>query len=276
MSISKLVDNLILNKYTKEELNKFSGVYILSFGDKHYIGSCKLLKNKFSRNGFYYRLYSHIYLLNKNKHHSKKLQNAYNKYGVTQLNFDILFICDNELTLYIEQYWLNILNTYKVGYNSSPNAISNFGYKHSYETKLKMSKSKKGKPSWNKGLKLPSLSISTKDKLSKALIGKNKGKKLSQETKDKISKTLQGKKITQHQYNKMMIKVKQNSKENHWNATKIHQFSLNGDFIKSWNYIWETEDFGYKPKQISACLNKRQKTSSGYKWTYEHKNLNLS
>ena len=189
MKTKDLVDQLIKDRYTYDELNSSCGVYILTVNNKHYIGSCKILNCKTSRNGFHYRLYLHIHKLINGKHHSLKLQNAVNKYGVDKLEFDIIQTCASSITTDIEQYWLNIMNTFKEGYNSCPTARSNFGYKHREESKQKMSKSKTGKIPWNKGLTCESPSLETRIKLSNALLGRKKAP-MSSEQKLKISNTL--------------------------------------------------------------------------------------
>jgi group I intron endonuclease len=189
MRAKDIVNQLIENKYTHNELNSSCGVYILTLNNKHYIGSCKMLNYKMSRNGFHYRLYLHVHKLIKGKHHSLKLQNAVNKHGIGNIEFDIIQTCNSEITIHIEQYWLNIMDTFKKGYNSCPTAKSNYGYKHTEEAKLKMSKSKTGKTAWNKGLKCASPSLETRKKLSDALIGRKK-KPMSEQQKLDISNTL--------------------------------------------------------------------------------------
>ena len=189
MRAKDVVNQLIENKYTYDELNSSCGVYILTLNNKHYIGSCKMLNYKMSRNGFHYRLYLHVHKLIKGNHHSLKLQNAVNKYGINNISFDIIQTCDSKITIDIEQYWLNIMNTFKQGYNSCPTARSNFGYKHREESKQKMSKSKTGRIPWNKGLKCESPSLETRIKLSNALLGRKKAP-MTSEQKLKISNTL--------------------------------------------------------------------------------------
>jgi group I intron endonuclease len=189
MKPKDILNQLIKGKYSQEELNSSCGVYILTLNDKHYIGSCKILEYKTSRNGFYYRLYAHIYKLLKGNHHSLKLQNAVNKYGIHNINFDIIQTCEAKITISIEQYWLNMLDTFKKGYNSCPTAKSNFGFKHTEESRLKMSKSKTGKTTWNKGLKCDSPSLETRKKLSDVLSGRKKGPMSDQQKLD-ISNTL--------------------------------------------------------------------------------------
>lgn len=199
MKTKDILNKLIDGKYTQNELNLSCGVYILTLNDKHYIGSCKMLNYKMSRNGFYYRLYLHLHELIKGNHHSLKLQNAVNKYGINNISFDIIQECKSELTIGIEQYWLNIMDTYKNGYNSCPLARSNAGFKHSDETKKKMSDSRIGKTPWNKGLKCQSPSIETRKKLSNALIGKKK-KPMSEKQKLDISNTLKQRYLEKSKY----------------------------------------------------------------------------
>ena len=60
------------------------------------------------------------------------------------------------------------------------------GWKHSEESKLRMSESKKGKEPWNKGKTLPNYhSEETKQKMRERMIGNSytKGRKLSDEEK---------------------------------------------------------------------------------------------
>lgn len=267
--IHKNIEILINTKYSKEELNTKCGVYILSFNDKHYVGSCKFLKSKSYRDGFYYRLYIHIRDLINNKHHSIKLQRAFNKYGIEKLQFDILQDCKPELTLDIEQYWINVLDSYRQGYNSCPTAKSNAGYSHSEETKLNMSLSRKGNVPWNKNLKgVYKTSEETKLKLSIATKGIKK-LCMSEEQKQKISNTLKGRKINNEQ-RKNYLKAKELQKGvNHWSAKKVYQYDLEGNFIKEWQYIKEVEKDNIKYKQVYSCLNNHQKTASGFRWFYE-------
>jgi group I intron endonuclease len=189
MTAKEAIDIVIGNNYTTEELNSKCGVYIITINNKHYLGSCKLLNNKTSRDGFHYRLYAHLYKLLKGNHHSLKLQNAFNKHSVTSIEFDIIDECPTEITTEIEQYWLNILDTFRKGYNSCPLAKSNFGFKWSKESREKLSASKKGKVPWNKGIKTFSPSEETRKKLSSATKGRLKGP-MSEKQKEDIRQTL--------------------------------------------------------------------------------------
>lgn len=143
-----------------------SGIYKIlnTVNGKFYIGSA--IK-------FYDRFHIHKSHLNNNKHHSRHLQRAYNKYGSDAFEFHIIEIIKDatkEKLLEREQYYLDIL---KPHYNIRLIADSNLGIKRSDETKKKQSLLKLGK------------------------VGPRLGAVVSQETRDKISKTLFGRKHTE-------------------------------------------------------------------------------
>lgn len=121
-------------------LNHFncSGIYVIrnTSNNKLYIGSAKNIKQ---------RLHEHNSMLRRNKHHSKYLQNSYNKYENCFL-FSILEKCNIDNLINREQYWIDYYLSYKkiYGYNNAPKAYNSLNRKFSEETKLKMSNSHKG------------------------------------------------------------------------------------------------------------------------------------
>ena len=62
-----------MNEILKNLKNR-SGIYLITnvVNGKKYVGSAK---------DMHYRLYSHVYLLRKNKEHNVHFQSAWNKYG---------------------------------------------------------------------------------------------------------------------------------------------------------------------------------------------------
>lgn len=99
----------------------------------------------------------HFCHLRKNKHHSKYLQNSYNKHGKDNFIFEILeLVFDKHKLLEIEQYYLDTLlfsqefikkenNKFReLGYNMYPIAGSKIGTFHSNETKEKIRNKLKG------------------------------------------------------------------------------------------------------------------------------------
>jgi group I intron endonuclease len=80
----------------------------------------------------------HLHLLRKGRHHSLKLQNAWNKYG-EQLVFELLeLVPDLSKLVSREQYHMDALDVYRSGYNMAPLAGSTLGRRHSEETKQQL------------------------------------------------------------------------------------------------------------------------------------------
>jgi group I intron endonuclease len=99
---------------------------------KMYVGSAKRLANRWS---------VHVATLKKGRHHSKKLQRAWNKYGARAFVFEVLITCDIKHAVKIEQDFMNKLDVVKNGYNVHPNARSALGRKHNKMTRARMSAS---------------------------------------------------------------------------------------------------------------------------------------
>jgi len=138
----------------------------------------------------YERWKNHLTSLRHQRHKNPKLQSHFNKYGEADLLFSILLGCEKEDLIKIEQYFLD---SYKPWFNVHIVADRPNTGKRSKETCLKMSKAKKGKPSWNKGLKTGPQSEETKRKRSEANKGHVpwiKGKKMSVEYCKKQSESL--------------------------------------------------------------------------------------
>jgi group I intron endonuclease len=100
--------------------------------NKQYVGSTV----DFNR-----RKRQHLSKLRNNKHHSIKLQRAWNKYGEDKFEFIIVFSSKNiNNQIKIEQYFIDLFNP---NYNTCKAAGSTLGIKQSKETKEKKSLSMK-------------------------------------------------------------------------------------------------------------------------------------
>lgn len=188
-------------------MENISGIYKIQSlikPDRIYIGSAISINNRWDR---------HLLDLKNNKHHSKKLQRHYNKYGKNDLIFSIVVLCEKEDLLKIEQGYLDQLSPF---FNTYKTAGSPLGYKHSAESNYKKgnafrgkkqtaehiknrtskligkknglgNKSHTGMTAWNKGLKgVYKASDETKKKLSNMRKGKptwNKGLKTGKRNK---------------------------------------------------------------------------------------------
>ncbi len=52
------------------------------------------------------------------------------------------------------------------------------------------------------------------------------------------------------------------------NAKQVHQYSLDGVFIKTWLCVKDAEE-GMKNTSIKDAAKGRSKTASGFKWSYK-------
>ena len=93
-----------------------TGIYKLYHVDNAsliYVGSASKVNssayNKDSAIGFASRYSYHITALKKRIHHSKKLISLMDMYGLDGIVMEVLEVCDPELCIEREQYWLELL-----------------------------------------------------------------------------------------------------------------------------------------------------------------------
>lgn len=152
------------------------GIYkiINKQNNNFYIGSSSDIKQRWRW---------HKYALRGNRHSNTYLQNAWNKYGEENFEFEVLMLCHELLLLRREQWFLD---NWKPEYNVNPIASkppSQKGKKHSKEAKEKLSKAHKGKILSKKHKN--NISSSLKD-LYKTQKHHMVGKRHSEKTKNKI------------------------------------------------------------------------------------------
>jgi len=213
------------------------GVYKITnlINNKCYVGSSINVKGRFTQ---------HKNQLKKNKHHSIKLQRAYDKYGIENFTYTILEECSINEILIREQYYIDFFDCCKNGYNILPNAGHNLGMKHSDKTKdilrqksignkshFGIKQSEETKKIISEKLKGINISDETKLKMSKSQKGRitsdetklklsilNKGKKMSDEAKLKISISKKGKQQSKETIEK---RVKKNTGQKRTDEVKL-------------------------------------------------------
>lgn len=122
-------ENLRFYTLSSKELNNKSGIYKFSVGGHIYIGSSKNL---------YARLAEHRTDLKENRHSNNFLQKVYNKYGIENIQIDIVEFCDPDDRINRESFWIKELN-------ADMNLQDPVSHKLSESSKQKLSKSiKKG------------------------------------------------------------------------------------------------------------------------------------
>lgn len=158
---------------------KISGIYLIrnKITEKFYVGSSIDIYRRWTR---------HKDDLNKNKHHSIKLQNSWNKHGSN--NFDFIWVqkgCQSVLAK-LEQEWINLCDSYKNGYNCNPIAENVGSLPKTEEHKRKIGAAHKGRK----------LSEESKDKIRQKALGR-KGRKLTEEHKTILKQSRLGKSHTE-------------------------------------------------------------------------------
>jgi group I intron endonuclease len=164
-----------------------SGIYTITClaNNKIYVGSTTRL--------FCQRWGDHKAMLNKGKHTNIHLQRAWNKYGSEAFVFEILELCDKEFILSIEQYWINMLDSYSKGFNRNPNARNSYGIKRSAETCAKIGQTgnyKKANAAWQGSKHSEEIKKIIKEKRAKQIMPS-----WSDERKRVHSKLMKGKNV---------------------------------------------------------------------------------
>jgi group I intron endonuclease len=239
--------------------------------DKFYIGSAHNFKS---------RKNLHLRDLKKGNHHNILLQRHYNKYGASDLIFEILeFNIDSNNLLQREQFYIDSL---KPKFNICKIAGSKAGLKTSKETKEKLRLSHLGqsrphteetKEKIRKSLLGRKYSKKRRANMSKATKGKKK-KPFTEEHKKNMSKAFTGlkkKPQTQEHINKrtkyLIGNTWNNGKQNR--NTPVVQFK-NGILIKEFKSVKEAaESLGTTLTNICHNLNGRTKTAKGYTFKYK-------
>ena len=233
------------------------------------------------------------------KGNTKALNNAIKKYGKDNFTFECLESVTKdtleELNTFLnsrECYFIDKYNTFRVGYNCTIGGDGTAYYKHSTETKQKISKSHKGKL----------LSDITKLKISSRLKGRKRdtamiAKAAIKRRKSIIQYDIYGNYIREHKgiiipkYNESNIiaccKGRINSaygyiwrykgsdlpvntdKKIHINNKPVLQF-LNGKLVKEYLSATEASKLtSIGRRAIVNCLTGRSKSAGGYLWIYK-------
>lgn len=155
-----------------------SGIYRIrnEANGKVYIGSAVNLES---------RMGAHRRMLRRSAHHSIKLQRAWDKHGEESFSFCVLeHVEDKSKLLAAEQHWLDLTKSATEGYNIARKAGNLTGFRHTDETRKKMSESHKGYVK----------SEQHRENLSKV----NTGKKMSDEARLKMRLAKLGTKRAPH------------------------------------------------------------------------------
>ena len=256
-------------------MKKISAIYTITniMNGKIYIGYTE---------NYNERIFNHKNELKLNRHKNTHLQLSYNKYGEENFVFEILEECLEEFLVSLEHYWCNILDTHNPerGYNigaTNPNSRSSrpmLGKIHSLETRLKISKNRKGKAKGkNNYFYGKTHSEETKRKMSI----KKKGKVFFEETISKMSESKKGIVPKNLDSIKGWNKGRKMSPEygkriSDIQKMKVYQYSSSGEFIKEHDSAKDASKFLGKKSHCEIGKSARGVTNAlvfGFKWSYD-------
>lgn len=180
------------------------------------------------------RLKKHFNRLRRGTHENNHLQNSFSKHKEECFSISILTECTaSELTTN-EQLWIDSFNSDEL-YNICPVAGSTIGYKHSTESRIKMSAAAKG---------------------NTAALGRNH----SEKAKQLISKSLFGHIVSEETRYKQMIST----------GRKVQQIN-----IVSGEVVNEFVSIGFAAKQLNICRSGilkvckgKMRKCGGYIWKF--------
>jgi len=227
-------------------MNKIIGIYkITNPKGKVYIGESKDIYDRWNQ----YK--------NLECKRQRKIYNSLKKYGFDKHKFEIIMECFFEDLKYFESCFQEMYIVVEKGLNLRYTGRYDKKGKVSYETKNKISNSKKklhesGYQVWNKGKKLT-------EEQRKKLSEDHKGKKLSNETKLKISNSHKGKKFSDEHKKKLS--------KNHGRSKKVINLETN-EIFNNGKEAWDLNKdiLGIAYPTFKDRLNGNSKTPTIFKY----------
>lgn len=226
---------------------KICGIYCIEnlVNHKKYIGQSVDINSRWE---------THISTLNNNHHYNLHLQQSWNKYGSENFEFNIIETCDKNLLNEKEIYWIKKFNSLEDGYNATSGG-DNCSKACSKEVYM---------------YNLDGMFIRKFDSISEAIIYVN-GNSITN-----IVKCCNGDLETAYEHiwkfeyfdNVTPKTIALNNKNR---KKEIHQYDLNGVYIKSYKNAMEAKllnGIPIKSIYITACCNGKRKTAYGYIWSY--------
>lgn len=240
-------------------MTPITGVYQIknTKSGKVYVGSAAVSLSK--------RWNVHKCRLRKKTHHSKKLQNAWEKHGEEAFEFSVLEHCPPTQCEVLEQKWIDLLDSFNAGYNCRPNANSQLGHKHSPET-IALIKERQKATGWRPTLEQRTRSANSRRGLKKSEEAKRKlsiakkgkpGRVWTEEEKNKVSKALSGRK--RPQVGKLLSKP-------------VRGISVETGQVLNFHSTREATEYGFTSGAVSRACRKTSDYPNGihkgFRWEY--------
>ena len=265
-------------------VNDFSGIYKIEniINHKIYVGQSSHIKERWAH---------HCSDLNSGCHHNCHLQNAWNKYGRDSFKFSVIEECAIDELDNREQYWIEYYDSYNTGYNLDKGGQGIRGYKHTQEELDKMHRIQKP---------LVVLQFDTSFNFVKRWIGRynNVAKKIPHCCKESILLRIEHccKEMTPYKNSYWVYEREYKSSDFSWDGylknknikiyrgdkcsntkrKKIKQYSLQGNYIKTWDNYDELANEGYNIVYIQRiCTHTgNMRVSNNSIWCFDNGTIN--
>lgn len=264
-------------------------MYINKTNGKKYIGQTKDFNKR-------HKQHERDSFRNKdNRNYNMMFHKAIRKYGID--NFDIKILAHDIPLEKIDEYEMFFIERYKTlinenGYNTaaggyinpllgkSDEEIEDIRKRQSETLKNNCKVSGENNPNYGKAM-----SEEQKEKISNTLkeLYENKenhpmyNKHHTEETKRKISDSKKGKcygdkhpMYGKHHTDEARQKISESQTgANNHRAKKVDQYDLNGNFIKTWDYVKQAgNELQICYQSISSCCRGKSKSAGGFLWRY--------
>lgn len=243
-----------------------SGIYIITnlINKKFYLGSSMNLKK---------RKATHLSTLRNKKHHNKHLQNAWNKYGEKNFEFDIVeYIEDENLLKEVEQFYIDdfkLTKNRKQCYNIANNTQGIFRVGTKVDKKIL-----KGK---NNPQSIKVVKVDKYGNVHKEYVGLSEAGRVEGVSESCISECCSGKQKTckgfawffKSYYLKNKEKIDFASFFKRQRERPVIVFDINNNYIGAFPTLRKaSEKLNVKEKGVQECCSGRQKTHRGYIFKY--------
>jgi group I intron endonuclease len=220
---------------------KYSVYVHITPNNKRYVGiTCRLVKNRWGKNGINYR--------------NQVFGHAIKKYGWDNIEHIVLEIDLNREDAELKEIeYIALWKTHDNDFGYNLTFGGGLSAKHTDEHNRKISEGNKGKV------------MSEESRLKMSISAK--GKIITEETKKNMSIAGKGRIFSEEHCKK--IGLSQRGELNNRSFSVI-QFSEDMEYIQIFGSLREVErQFGYSHGNISSCCKGLLKSAYGYKWKYE-------
>ena len=222
-----------------------SGIYLITCSPpgelpRYYVGQSRTLRA---------RLRTHKWSLGAGRHHNKKMQSAWDKYGAACFRFDVLELCESNALDEFEQWWLDET----VGHRRVMNIGTTSG-------------------SAMRGVRF---SAEHKQRISRALTGKKRASPMSNYLRQLVSQRFKGKPKTDEEKRKNA--ESQRGAKNHMfgrrgagspSAKSVMGRRLSDGAVIFLSCMKDGEALGFRSSKISQCCHGTRPHHRGYAWSF--------